>query len=271
MAEAHMNDDAKAGSGERIEPGSGGGDHTSRSGADAGGRGVDEAATDADAGAVVLDRRSLLAAAGVAAASVAGCAGTNEPSTVEPVSAFGFGGAPVIQQASTLSLSVSESEPNDTEGNAMEIDYGTTVTGRLTVSDSDWYAVELPSDDDTVVSFERAAPTGVTAVILYEPSGQFDNLRYVTTDQPVSFSPTVEASGTHYVQVVDTQDSAGTYKLLVGRGGTVTATPTETATPTATPTETATPTATSTATASETDYGTQGYGEYGYGGVSASN
>jgi cell division septation protein DedD len=279
------------------------GHDSSQSDTDAGDGESDGTVTGEDSATIMIDRRSLLAAAGVATASLAGCAGTGDGLTLQPISTFGFGGAAAIQQPSTLSLSVSELNPNDTRADAMAIDYGTTVTGELTPSDSDWYAVDLSSGENAVITFQRVPVTGVTAVILYDPSGQFSNLRYVTTDRAVSFSQTVETIGTHYIQVVDTQDSAGDYRLVVGdhdmATGTATPTPTETATmtpietatrtdtatptetatttatatptPTATPTATPTETATSTPTDSGSDYGTQGYGEYGYGGVSASN
>ncbi|MDS0281599.1 hypothetical protein [Haloarcula onubensis] len=234
---------------------------------------------------LVLDRRSYLAAAGLTTAALAGCGGLDSRKQVSPVSSFGYGGAPVLQQ--TSSLTVSESEPNDREGNADVIDVNTTVDGTLTASDSDWFLVELSAGDDIVVGFSRGSATGVTAVILYDTEGTFSNLRYVSTDDPVTMTGTAETSGTYFVQVVDTQDGDGDYTLTVGDGTTATPTPTETATPTPTetatptptPTETATPTPTPTETATpvvtetatptpvEDDYGEQGYGEYGYGGI----
>jgi hypothetical protein len=238
--------------------------------------------------AMLLDRRSYLAAAGLTTATLAGCAGRSRETTVKPVSAFGYGGSSVLQQ--TSSLSVSESEPNDGEGNANAIRVGATVSATLTASDSDWYTVDLSSGDDVSVEFTRTSATGITAVILYDPNGEFSNLRYVSNDQPVVVAKTVEMTGTYFIQVVDTQNSDGDYTLTVGNGDTATPTPTstetgtetetetvtstptptETETATATPTPTATPTESETATATpitEDDYGEQGYGDYGYGGV----
>jgi hypothetical protein len=220
-------------------------------------------------GELRLDRRSYLAAAGLTTATLAGCAGLGSGNTVNPVSSFGYGGQPVLQQ--TSSLSVSESEPNDREGNADAISRGATVSATLSVSDSDWYLIELSAGDDVVIEFSRTAPTGVTAVILYNPDGTYNNLRYVSTDEPVTFAQTAATSGTYFLQVVDTQDSDGNYTMTVGDG--TTATPGDTATPTpedtATPVVTETATSTDTATAVEDDYGEQGYGEYGYGGIAA--
>jgi len=133
------------------------------------------------------------------------------------------------------------------------------VAATLTVSDSDWYTVDLTAGDEVVAEFTRQAPTGITAVILYDPDGQFSNLRYVSTDQPVVVAQTAETTGTYYIQVVDTQESDGDYTLTVG-DGTASETTSETVTETETATETATPV--------EDDFGEQGYGEYGYGGIS---
>lgn len=200
-----------------------------------------------------LTRRSYLAAAGLTTAAFAGCA-DRARETVKPVSSFGYGGTPALQQSS--SLSVAESEPNDVEANADALTLGATVTATLTVNDGDWYTVDLSKGDDVSIEFTRAGATGVTAVILYDPNGEYSNLRYVSTDEPVVVAKTAALSGTYYIQVVDTQDSDGDYTLTVGTG----TTPTET--------ETATPTETETATATD-DYGKQRYGEYGYGGITA--
>ena len=135
---------------------------------------------------LLLDRRSYLAAAGLTTAAMAGCTGRDRSKTVRPVSAFGYGGSPALQQ--TSSLTVSESEPNDTEGNADAISLGTTVSATLTVNDSDWYLVDLSSGSEVTVEFSRSASSGVTAVILYDTDGTFSNLRYVSTDEPVAMT-----------------------------------------------------------------------------------
>jgi len=210
-------------------------------------------------GGTTLDRRSYLVAAGLTTAALAGCTGRDASETVPPVSAFGYGGGPVLQQ--TDSLSIAESEPNDRRTDATPVGLGSTVAATLTVSDSDWYTVDLTAGDEVVAEFTRQAPTGITAVILYDPDGQFSNLRYVSTDQPVVVAQTAGTTGTYYIQVVDTQESDGEYTLTVG-DGTASETTTETVT------ETETETATETATPVEDDFGEQGYGEYGYGGIS---
>ena len=234
---------------------------------------------------LLIDRRTYLAAAGLTTAGIAGCGGLDSGATVQPVSAFGYGGEQTLRQ--TSSLTVSESEPNDRQGSANAISAGATVTGTLAVNDSDWYVVDLSAGSDITVEFSRDSASGVTAVILYNPDGEFSNLRYVVTDDPVSMAQTVETSGTYFLQIVDTQDSDSDYTVTVSRGTTSTPVVTDTATPTPEQTETATPertetatpertetptpvvtdTATPTGTAAEDDYGEQGYGEYGFGGI----
>jgi len=195
---------------------------------------------------IELDRRSYLLAAGAATAGLTGCLGQASARTigVDAVSTFGFGGRPAVQQDSLMTVAVGESEPNDIEAQATPIEFGSTVSATLTQSDSDWFAVDVTSGTDVHVEFDRTATSGVTAVILYGPDGDFDNLRYVATDDRVTFVETATESGTHLVQVVDTQSSDGDYTLTVGSStdvSTPTPTPTPTVTPTPTPTATATP------------------------------
>ena len=204
-----------------------------------------------------LTRRSYLASAGATAAALAGCTGRTSQPVVTPVTVFGFGGGTAIRQSEEPSTSVAESEPNDTRGAATPVALGERVRGDLRPSDSDWYALEMSSGQQLAVTFSRSSQTGVTAVIVYDADGVFSNLRYVSTDETVGFEVTAESSGTHHVQVVDTQSSDGAYTLTL-----------ENASATETPdsdsgTETPAPTPV------EDDYGQQGYGEYGYGGIKA--
>jgi hypothetical protein len=259
-------------------------DRRQGSGAQASTRGDQSGATDDP---VSVTRRTYLATAGAATVSAVGLAGCSSGTgrSVNLVSGFGYGGAPVLQQASAVTVSVTESEPNDTKNEATAINLAETVDGELTQNDVDWYAVDIQGGTDVVVEFDRDSDAGVSAVILYDAEGQFLNLRYVGTGDPTRFTATVETSGTNFLQVVDTQDSAATYSVSVSESGstatatdtatateTATATPTPTVTDTATPTATATPTPspteTATATTVEDDYGEQSYGDYGYGGVS---
>jgi len=219
-----------------------------------------------------IGRRSYMLAAGAAVTTtLAGCSGRflNENPQVKPVSAFGYGGEPVLAQASSVQLAISESEPNDTQAAATVVEFGATISGTLGQADVDWYTFDVPSDTTIRVDFNRAASSGVTAVILYDTTGDFANLRYVGTDQQVSFTESTGQSGPHFLEIVDTQASDGDYSVTVGPN-TDSPTPTQTATPT--PTETATPSATATPTptpSTDDDYGEQGYGEYSYGGLTS--
>lgn len=207
-----------------------------------------------DASGVALSRRSVLSAVGVTAASVAGCvSGSGSDAELSSFVAYGFGGTPIMQQSTQ---SVTESEPNDTQASAMPIEIGSVVSGSLARNDSDYYSVSLTSGEELTVKFDRTAETGMTAVIVFEPDGDLGNIRYVPSDDRMVFTEVAEMSGTYYVQVVDTQDSASEYSLTLTSNGESTETPTATATPT----ENSTPPV--------DDYGQQGYGQYGYGGMS---
>lgn len=213
-----------------------------------------EASTDGtDGDGTMIDRRSVLKSGGAAVGLLAGLnIGLADQVQAQSVESFGYGGASVMQQ-SAQDVTVAESEPNDRRANAMEIDLGTSVTASLTASDSDWYAVDLSSGDEPVVTFDRKAESGISALVFFGPDGGLNNLRYVPDDEPLTFRPAVDASGMHYLQVVDTQDSASDYALTIEAESDE---------------ETSTPTPT-TDTSTTDEYGEQTYGEYGYGGVAA--
>lgn len=212
-----------------------------------------------------VSRRSVLKSGGATAGILAGVnigltddveaqkVGLTDDVQAQSVESFGYGGTSVMQQ-STQTVTVAESEPNDRRANAMEVDVGTSITASLTPSDSDWYAVDLASGDEPAVTFDRKAEDGISALVFFGPDGSLNNLRYIPDDQPLTFRPAIDASGMHYFQVVDTQDSASDYTLKIEQESDE-----ETSTPTPTPTETST----------ADEYGEQTYGEYGYGGVTA--
>lgn len=210
---------------------------------------------------VTLSRRSLLSAVGVTAASMAGCVGeSTKGAKLSSFTAYGFGGASIMTQSTQ---SVTESEPNDRQASAMPVEFGSVISGSLTQNDSDYYSINLSSGEQLTIEFDRTAETGMAAVIVFEPDGDLGNLRYVPSDDPMVFTETAEMSGTHYVQVVDTQNSATDYSLALISTDESTDSPPTTETPTET--ETTTPSETTTPV---DDYGLQGYGQYAYGGVS---
>jgi cell division septation protein DedD len=219
--------------------------------------------------------------------------------------AYGYGGAPV--QRERVPGAASEQEPNDDRSVATVIQPGSEVTGEISGGETDWFALGIAAGADLTVDYTTVDAGGVSAVVLYGPDGQFLNQLYVSTTETVGLTETAERDGTYYVQVVNVEHGDGGYTLSVsteGNSATPTPTPsptatetpspeptaTETVVPTSTTTETPVPTSTATRTATETttptptatetprptptatplpedDYGTQGYGELGYGGV----
>jgi len=203
---------------------------------------------------MMVSRRSVLVSGGAVAGILAGLGfGFTGNVQAQPVESFSYGGTPVMQQ-SAQTVTVEESESNDRRVNAMEIDLGTSISAALTPNDSDWYAVDLASRDEPVVTFDRKAESGISALVLFDSNGGLKNLRYIPDDQPLTFRPAGDATGMHYFQVVDIQNSASDYSLTIE-----TDSEKESSNPTPTPTETPV----------TDDYGQQGYGEYGFGGVSA--
>jgi len=203
---------------------------------------------------MMISRRSVLMSGGAVAGILAGWGlGFTGSVQAQPVESFSYGGTPVMQQ-SAQTVTIDESESNNRRANAMEIDLGTSITAALTSNESDWYAVDLSLRDEPVVTFDRKAESGISALIFFDPNGGLNNLRYIPDDQPLTFRPAVDASGMHYFQIVDIQNSASDYRLTIE-----TESNTESSPPTPTPTETLV----------TDDYGGQAYGEYGFGGVPA--
>jgi hypothetical protein len=211
-----------------------------------------------------LTRRSLLVAAGAATASLAGCTGSGNTGAVElqSLGVYGYGGKQVMANSSET-VTVTESEPNDTRQEAMSVSLGTEIMGELETADVDWFAFDADEGQTVVAEFTRSVASGVTSLILYGPGGDYRDLIFVGTGDPTQLVETVGTTGTYYIEVVDVEQSAGEYTLRINSESESTPTPTATATPTVTETQTAT------STPIEDDHGEQGYGEYGYGGVDA--
>jgi hypothetical protein len=220
-----------------------------------------------------VSRRSYLALAGGAVASVAGWMGTDDggvvdvPGGVQPVTTYGYGGSAAVRArqptaaAATASLAtaaLSESEPNDSRGEATYVGRDVEVTGTLEAAGVDWYAFELAAGDGETVTVDRATADGVVALVLYGPEGEHLDARYVGSDAPATIDvDSASSAGRYYAEVVDVQRGDGDYALTIGSP--TAETPSPTSTPTPTPTPTPAPT--------DPEYGVQGYGEYGYGGV----
>jgi hypothetical protein len=183
--------------------------------------------------------------------------------------AFGYGGIPLETSVREMSVATqdAESEPNDTRGTATPIQKGVDVTGQLEAAEVDWFAFDAASDATLTVQLTKESATGVVSFAVYDTNGEFIDEIYVSSDATATREFTASASGTYFVQIVDIEAGDGSYELRVdssASGETTTETMTPTATETAT--ATATPTPSPTPTVTDSDYGTQGYGEYGYGG-----
>ncbi|MFB6105948.1 MAG: LamG-like jellyroll fold domain-containing protein [Halobacteriaceae archaeon] len=190
----------------------------------------DHSTNDDETGGSSLARRSMLKAAGLAVAAAGGYAGLSAlDEGVEPVVAYGYGGAGTTVPAVTT---LGEAEPNDARTAAMRVDQGTQVTGDLSGPEVDWYACDFAGGDTVVATFDRGTTDGVSAVVIYGPEGQALNRRYVGTGDAVTVSATADATGTYAVQVVNVNSGGGAYTLTVGTAGGGTTTTQQTTTTT---------------------------------------
>lgn len=210
---------------------------------------------------ITLGRRSYLALAGTVATGLAGCAGRqSSPSsvTMEPLELFGYGGAAIVarESVSVSATSESEVEPNDSRATATPISVGTETTAELTAGDADWFAFDASAGDDLSLRLTRASGDGIAGAILYGSDGSFLDMVYSGSTESV-VTETADTSGTYFAEIVDINDGTGSYTVAVTTGETSVSDPTPT--PTETPTQTPTPV--------DDEYGQQGYGELGYGGV----
>lgn len=201
-----------------------------------------------------IPRRSYLKFAGVTVASLgasltAGVSETRARQTgteIQVEKQYGFGGKPLTETTTVLAESqsiASESEPNDTRSEATPIDTGVDVSGTLDSGEVDWFAFNLSSDTTATVEFSKERSSGVTLLAFYDVDGSFVDRIYLSASGPVSLSATTSESGTHYAQVVDIEDGSSAYTLRVESS--------------------------SSSTSDDIDYGMQGYGEDGYGGLEA--
>lgn len=200
------------------------------------------------------DRRSYLKLAGVVGTGgILGLAGNSSDlagAAIQPVSAYAPDGSQLLSGQQTLQVSASESEPNDSIDEATAVATNERASGELTAQEVDWFAVDLPADEPVRVTFDRDVDAGVSGVSLYDPDGNFLDMRYVGSGTPATLTQTTATAGVHYVQAIDVNGGTGSYSVVVNDSDY--ATPTPTATATATPTSTATPTPTPTPTATPT-------------------
>lgn len=197
-----------------------------------------------------IDRRSYLKLAGVTVAPVGGslAAGVTETTArqagteVQVEKQYGFGGKPLTETTAVLAetqSTASESEPNDTRQEATPIDTGVDVSGTLDPDEVDWFAFDLSNGATATVELSKDDSSGVVLLAFYDVEGSFVDQLYLSASGPVSLTATASESGTHYAQVVDVEDGSTSYTLRVE------------------------------ASSDDIDYGMQGYGEDGYGGLAA--
>lgn len=188
-----------------------------------------------------LHRRTYLTlgAAALGATALSGFSRAQSDGTLR----YGYGGAPYLLPIEPTEAA--EAEPNDACFDAQPIAQNATVSGTLEDNGVDWYGIDLREGAAVDVVFDREPTAGVTGVVVYGPDCEFRTMRQVGHDGSVRLGLVPRSAGTHYVQVVDVEAGEGAYEVLVEpTDGLADPTP-----------------------ADEDVYGTQDYGEQGFGGV----
>lgn len=107
-------------------------------------------------------------------------------------------------------------DAGDTKEQATEIDTQSTVTGSITPSDVDWYAVELEAGRGVTVQFQpESGRRDVLTAVLYTPDGA--RVRSPAGSDQTTSATVVERSGTYYVKVAaDTKQTGSvSYELSI--------------------------------------------------------
>ncbi|NLV08036.1 carbohydrate-binding protein [Haloarcula rubripromontorii] len=171
------------------------------------------------AGKTVVDRRTCMKLAGVAVASLAGCAGKGDPTTGGSAATFGYGGEPAVTtQLSAVDVSqVAEDTSTARSVSSLSIDSPLSTT--LSPGSADLFAF-TPDSEDLAVEFTPSTDTGVAALGLFNPDGELLSQAYASSDAPVYLPESLSTSGTHYLQVMDVSRSGGDYSLTVSTDST---------------------------------------------------
>ncbi len=170
-------------------------------------------------GTTVIDRRTCMKLVGVAAASLAGCAGKGDPTAGGSAAKFGYGGEPAVTtQLSAVDVSKVAGDTSIASSvSSLSIDSPLSTT--LSPSSSDLFAFR-PDSENVAVKFTPGSDTGAAAVGLFNPDGELLSQAYASSDVPVYLPESLSAGGTHYLQVMDVSRSGGDYSLTISTDST---------------------------------------------------
>ncbi len=178
-------------------------------------------------------RGTVLAGALLGAGVGFGSSGVN--GLVQPAYAYTSEGTEIIRSTESIAVTTEETEPNDDQESATSVDVNRGAEGSLTADEHDWFATKVDADQQLTIAFERVSGSGNAAVAVYKTDGTFADL-LVEGTAPNELTVTPDAAGTMFVQVIDLNDGAGSYRLLVHDSTYQEPTPTPTSTPTPSPT-----------------------------------
>ncbi|MFY4813669.1 carbohydrate-binding domain-containing protein [Haloarcula sp. AONF1] len=170
-------------------------------------------------GATVVDRRTCMKLAGVAAASLAGCTGKGVPTTGGSAAKFGYGGEPAVTtELTAIDVSKVAGDTNMLNSvSSLSIDSQLSTT--LSSGSSDLFAFK-PNGEDVTIKFTPGSETGATALGVFDPDGELLSQAYASSNAPVFLPESLPASGTHYLQVMDVSRTGGDYSLDISTDST---------------------------------------------------
>jgi len=167
----------------------------------------------------VVDRRTCMKLAGIAATSLAGCAGKGGPTTGSSAAQFGYGGEPAVTtQLAAVDVSEVAGDASVAKSvSSLSVDSPLSTT--LSPGTSDLFAFK-PDAEDVTVKFTPGPDTGPAALGVFDPDGELLSQAYAGSAAPVYLPESLSDSATHYLQVMDVSRSGGDYSLTVSTGNT---------------------------------------------------
>ena len=157
--------------------------------------------------------------AGVAAASLAGCAGKGGPTAKGSAAKFGYGGEPAVTTQLTAVDVSKVAEDTDMASSVSRLSLDSPLSTTLSPGSSDLFAFR-PDSEEVAVKFTPGADTGTAALGIFNPDGELLSQAYASSNAPVYLPESLSASGTHYLQVMDVSRTGGDYSLNISTDST---------------------------------------------------
>ncbi|MBV0902741.1 carbohydrate-binding domain-containing protein [Haloarcula salina] len=160
-----------------------------------------------------INRRTCLKLAGLAATSLAGCAGNGGPTTGGAAAGFGYGGSPAVTEQVAATDVTEIAELGSVARSVRTIDFDAPLSTTLAPGASDLFAFQATDATDLTISYKSTGEAGLTALGFFDPEGELVSQAYARPNVPVYIPESISTAGTHYVQVLDLSRGGGAYDL----------------------------------------------------------